>query len=231
MRFVGSHDLTMDLLARQLAEESPPQRLTLAFRGSLGGLMALARGEAEIAGIHLWDEATNSYNIPFVERVLPGQRVALVTLAERSLGLILPPGNPQQLQKLADLVHKDVRWVNRQAGSGTRVWLDGQLRQLGIETAVIEGYNQEKTTHLEAAQAVQSGAATAGLGIYAAAVAYGLDFVPLTQELFQLVITQAVWETAVCQTLLTVLGSPPFVAAVDALGGYETKATGEISWI
>ena len=220
----------MDLLTRQLVEEAPPQRLTLAFRGSLGGLMAMARGEAEIAGIHLWDEATNSYNTPFVERVLPGQRVALVTLAERSLGLILPPGNPQQIQTLADLSHRELHWVNRQAGSGTRVWLDGQFRKLGIETAVIAGYDQEKTTHLEVAQAVQSGAATAGLGIYAAA-AYGLDFVPLTQELYQLVITQAVWETAVCQTLLTILGSPSFVAAVNALGGYETTATGEISWI
>ena len=231
LRFVGSHDLTMDILARQLAEESPPQRLTLAFRGSLGGLMALARGEAEIAGIHLWDEATNSYNTPFVERVLPGQRMALVTLAERSLGLILPPGNPQQLQTLADLVDKDILWISRQAGSGTRVWLDGQFRKLGIETAVIAGYDQEKTTHLEVAQAVQSGAATAGLGIYAAAAAYGLDFVPLTQELYQLVITQAVWETAVCQTLLTILSSPSFVAAIDALGGYKTTATGEIKWI
>ncbi len=231
LRFVGSHDLAVDLLAQRLAEEVPPQRLALAFRGSLGGLMALARGEAEIAGIHLWDEATNSYNTPFVERVLPGQRVALVTLAERSLGLILPPGNPQQIYALADLVHKDLRWINRQAGSGTRVWLDGQLRQLGIETAAIEGYDQEKTTHLEVAQAVQSGVATAGLGIYAAAAAYGLDFVPLTQELYQLVITQAVWKTAVCQTLLAILGSRSFVAAIDALGGYETAATGETGWI
>ena len=231
LRFVGSHDLTMDLLARQLAEKAPPQRLTLSFRGSLGGLMALARGEAEIAGIHLWDEATDSYNTPFVERVLPGQRVALVTLAERSLGLILPTGNPQQIHALADVAHRDVRWINRQAGSGTRVWLDGQLRQLGIETAVIDGYDQEKITHLEVAQAVQTEVATAGLGIYAAAAAYGLDFVPLTQEVYQLVITQAIWETAACQTLLAVLGSPAFLAAIDALGGYETTATGEINWI
>jgi putative molybdopterin biosynthesis protein len=231
LRFVGSHDLTMDLHARQLAEEASLQRLTLDFRGSLGGLMALARGEAEIAGIHLWDEATNSYNTPFVERVLPGRRVALVTLAERSLGLILPPGNPQQIQTLADLTHRDLHWINRQPGSGTRVWLDGQLRQLGVETAVIEGYDQEKITHLEVAQAVQTGAATAGLGIYAAAAAYSLDFVPLTQEVYQLVITQAVWETTVCQTLFTILGSPSFVAAIDALGGYETTTTGEIIWI
>jgi molybdate-binding protein/DNA-binding transcriptional regulator YhcF (GntR family) len=231
LRFAGSHDLTMDLLARQLAEGAPPLQLTLSYRGSLGGLMAVARGEADIAGIHLWDEATNSYNKPFVERVLPGQSVGLVTLAERSLGLILPAGNPQQIGTLADLARHPVRWVNRQAGSGTRVWLDGQLRQAGIETGSIEGYDEEKITHLEVAQAVNSGEATAGLGIYAAAAAYGLDFVPLTEELYQLAIPAAVWETETCQTLISSLRSAAFVAAVDVLGGYETMATGDVSWL
>ena len=209
----------------------PGLTLSSSHVGSLGGLMAVARGEADIAGVHLWDEATDSYNEPFVKRVLPGQSVALVTLAERSLGLILPPGNPQQIQILTDLADQPVRWVNRQAGSGTRVWLDGQLRQAGVETESIDGYDQEKTTHLEVAQAVQSGEATAGLGIYAAAAAYGLDFVPLTEELYQLAIPAAVWETAVCQTLISSLRSPTFMAAVDVLGGYETTTTGDVSWL
>ena len=231
LRFAGSHDLTMDLLARQLADEEPPLQLTLSFRGSLGGLMALARGEADIAGIHLWDEATNSYNEPFVKRVLPGQSVALVTLAERSMGLILPPGNPQRIETLTDIAQQPVRWVNRQAGSGTRVWLDGQLRLAGVDADAIEGYDIEKITHLEVAQAVRSGAATAGLGIYAAAAAYGLDFVPLTEEHYQLAIPAAVWETAVCQTMLRSLRSASFRSAVDALGGYETTTTGEVRWL
>jgi putative molybdopterin biosynthesis protein len=231
LRFSGSHDLTMDLLARRLLEETPPLRLTLTFRGSLGGLMALARGEADIAGTHLWDEATNSYNEPFVKRVLPGKSVALVTLAERSMGLILPPGNPQQIRGLADLAQKAVRLVNRQAGSGTRVWLDGQLRQAGIETGSIEGYDQVKTTHLEVAQAVNSGEATAGLGIYAAAAVYCLDFVHLNKELYQLAVPAAVWETAACQRLISSLRSVKFIAAVDDLGGYDTAATGEVRWV
>jgi molybdate-binding protein/DNA-binding transcriptional regulator YhcF (GntR family) len=231
LRFAGSHDLTIDLLARQLAEEKPPQKLTLSFRGSLGGLMALARGEADIAGTHLWDEATNSYNGPFVKRVLPGQRVALVTLVERSLGLILPPGNPQKIESLADLGSRPVRWANRQAGSGTRVWLDSQLRQAGIDAASIAGYDQEKTTHLEVAQAVQSGEASAGLGIHAAAAAYGLDFVPLTEELYQLAIPAAVWERKPCQDLLSALQTEAFLEAVGELGGYKTTVTGDVSWI
>jgi molybdate-binding protein/DNA-binding transcriptional regulator YhcF (GntR family) len=231
LRFAGSHDLTMDLLARQLAEETPPLRLALSYRGSLGGLMALARGEADIAGTHLWDEASDSYNAPFVKRVLPGMSVALVTLAERSLGLILPPGNPQQIAALADLGQRSVRWVNRQAGSGTRVWLDAQMEMVGVDTTRIAGYNQEKTTHLEVAQAVQSGEATAGLGIYAAAAAYSLDFVPLTQELYQLAIPAAVWESEAAQTLLDTLRSDAFLQAVETLGGYNTAATGDVSWV
>ena len=231
LRFVGSHDLTMDLLARLLREEGPQHQLVLSFRGSLGGLMALARGEADLSGIHLWDEVTNSYNVPFVQRVLPGQKVALVTLAYRSVGLILPPGNPQKVQGLADLAGRSIRWVNRQAGSGTRVWLDGQLRHLGIEPAAVPGYDLEKTTHLEVAQAVQQGAATTGLGIFAAAAAYGLDFIELTQEEYQLVIPEPVWETAVCRALLEALLSPAFQAAVEALGGYDTTAAGQVTWI
>ena len=231
LRFAGSHDMTMDLLARQLAEGSPPLQLALSFRGSLGGLMALARGEADIAGTHLWDEATNSYNAPFVRRVLPGQSVALVTLVERSLGLILPPGNPQQIHALADLGRQSVRWINRQAGSGTRVWLDAQLRQAGVKAETIDGYVQEKTTHLEVAQAVQDGTATAGLGIYAAAAAYGLDFVPLTEELYQLAIPVTVWEMESCQSLLAAMRSPAFLASVETLGGYKTTATGDVSWV
>jgi molybdate-binding protein/DNA-binding transcriptional regulator YhcF (GntR family) len=231
LRFVGSHDLTIDILAQQIAAAVQPYQLSLSFRGSLGGLMALARGEAEISGIHLWDEATDSYNIPFVQRVLPGARVALVTLAYRSIGLILPPGNPQKLVTLADLAGEGVRWANRQAGSGTRVWVDGQLRRLGIDTEKIDGYDQEKTTHLEVAQAVQDGSATAGLGIYAAAAAYSLDFIPLNQEIYQLAIPETVWQTGTGEALLAVLRSAEFTAAVETLGGYDTAATGELVWV
>lgn len=231
LRFVGSHDLTIDLLAQQLREQKAALPLDLKFQGSLGGLMALARGTADFAGVHLYDQTTDSYNRPFVERILPGQRVALVTLAYRDLGLILPAGNPQQLTTIQDLAKPEVVWVNRQAGSGTRVWLDVQLHKHGVTASSLNGYTTEKTTHLEVAQAIQSGAATAGLGIYAAAVAYGLDFVPLTQEIYQLVILESVWETAVCQSLLTIIHSEAFRTAVHALGGYDTTATGELVWI
>ncbi|MEZ4643494.1 MAG: substrate-binding domain-containing protein [Chloroflexota bacterium] len=231
LRFAGSHDLAVELLAQTLHNAQQQEPLVVQFMGSLGGLMALARGEADMAGIHLWDVATDQYNAPFVRRLLPGQRVVLLTLVQRDLGLIVPPGNPQGLATLADLTHPDIRWMNRQVGSGTRVWLDAQLKALAINVAAIAGYTDEVTTHMLAAQAVATGKATAVPGIYAAAAAYGLDFVPLTQELYQLVIPEQVWETAVCQSLVTAARSPAFREAVNALGGYDTSATGTVTWL
>ncbi len=231
LRFAGSHDLAVDRLAQHLADQTPTQELQVTYSGSLGGLMALARGEADIAGTHLWDATSNSYNTPFVRRVLPGQRVALLTLVARSLGLALPPGNPQQVQGLADLAQPGIRWVNRQAGSGTRVWLDAQLQAYQIDAAAIPGYEREVTTHMAVAQAVADGTADAGLAIHAAASAYDLDFLPLTQELYQLVVPQPVWETAVCQSLVAAVRSSNFQEAVACLGGYDTTATGVVEWV
>jgi molybdate-binding protein/DNA-binding transcriptional regulator YhcF (GntR family) len=233
-RFAGSHDLTVELLA-EMVEGGPPNRpvsrMSIEFVGSLGGLIALARGEADIAGSHLWDAATASYNLPFIHRVLPNRSLALVTLVQRQLGLIVPPGNPQQLTGLAELSRPGLRWINRQAGSGTRIWLDEQLKRIGLRPEQIEGYDQEATTHMNLAQAIDDGRATAGLGIMAAAAAYGLAFVPLTEELYQLVVPAESWDRPVWQAMLAVIRSGPFAARVNDLGGYGTGATGEVTWL
>jgi molybdate-binding protein/DNA-binding transcriptional regulator YhcF (GntR family) len=231
LRFAGSHDLAVELLGRLLTEASPAAQLSVEYVGSLGGLMALARDEAEVAGSHLWDETTDTYNLPFVQRLLPGRRVVLLTLVHRSLGLITPPGNPQGLHGLADLTGDDVRLVNRQSGSGTRVWLDVQLRALGIAPESVRGYEREELTHLAIAHAVDQGEATVGLGIYAAAAAYGLDFVPLTQERYDLVFLEAVWNSALAAALVQVVRSNQFRQAAAALGGYDTSETGHETWI
>jgi putative molybdopterin biosynthesis protein len=230
LRFAGSHDLTVELLAHRLAESDPAYRLDLSFVGSLGGLIALARAEADVAGVHLWDATEDAYNLPFIRRVLPNRRLALVTLVRRKLGFIVPPGNPQAIHTVAELTRPGVRWFNRQPGSGTRIWLDEQLRLAGIDGGRIAGYADEGETHLAVAQAVQSGPATVGLGIQAAALAYGLDFVPLTEELYQLVISEAVWDSTAWQAALEIIRSRPFSAAVNHLGGYNTGATGEVVW-
>jgi len=231
LRFAGSHDMSMELLTRQLNDAHPQFQLSLQFRGSLGGLIAIARQEADIAGIHLWDEQSDSYNIPYVRRILPGQRAALLTVATRRLGLLLPAGNPQQIHALADLTRSGVRWINRQPGSGTRVWLEVHLQRQGIDHARIKGYQNEVSTHLQVAEAIQSRQATAGLGLQAAAAGYGLNFMPLTAELYQLVIPERVWETAVCRRLVRIVQSNSFKSLVDSLGGYDSSPTGEITWI
>lgn len=230
LRFAGSHDLAMELLARRLVESNPDSKLELSFSGSLGGVIALIRGDADVAGVHLWDAKRDSYNLPLIRRMLPNQHLALVTLAYRHLGFMVSQGNPQQINKLTDLVRPGVRWINRQPGSGTRIWLDEQLKKLKVEPDQISGYSDERATHVAVAEAVQSGVATAGLGIQAAALAYGLTFIPLTEELYQLVVQKRIWESAVWQSLLAIIRSDSFRAAVADLGGYNTTKTGEEVW-
>jgi len=230
LRFAGSHDLAVELLIQRLQENAPGQAPSAIFVGSLGGLMAMARDEADIAGVHLWDAATGAYNLPFVRRLLPGRRLALVTLAHRALGLILPPGNPQGLAGLADLARPGVRWVNRQSGSGTRVWLEDQLAAASIDPEGIEGYERVETTHMGVAQAVKSDQATAGLGIQAAAAAYGLQFIPLTEEIYQIVVPEKLWDSTAWQAILATMRSRSFQAAVAEMKGYNVSAAGQVSW-
>jgi molybdate-binding protein/DNA-binding transcriptional regulator YhcF (GntR family) len=226
VRFAGSHDLSVELLGRSLLERTPPVTFSLDFIGSLGGLMALARGEADVAGTHLWDELTGAYNVPFVQRVLPNRKVMLLNLVQRVQGLIVPPGNPQELRSTADLARPEVRFVNRQPGSGTRVWLDIRLRREGVPSGDISGYDQEESTHLGVARAVAEEWATAGVGISAAAAAYGLSFVPLGEERYDLAIPWEIWDTAALVALREVVTSSHFKDAILALGGYDVSLTG-----
>jgi molybdate-binding protein/DNA-binding transcriptional regulator YhcF (GntR family) len=231
LRFAGSNDLSVDLMARMLQEQRPDVSLSVEYVGSLGGLMALAQGQADLAGTHLWDEATDQYNVPFVQRLLPGASVVLLTLAQRDLGLITPPGNPQNLRSLADLAQPSVRLVNRQSGSGTRVWLDRQLKSLNISPESIAGYNREEVTHLAVARAVAQDEATVGLAIHAAASAFDLSFIALTQERYDLVFSKAVWQTPPAQTLIQIIRSLEFKEKIRALGGYDTTQTGQEVWV
>ena len=223
LRFAGSHDLAFELLGEMLA---PGVLASIEYVGSLGGLIALARGEADLAGSHLWDAPTDSYNAPFIARLLPGRRVAALTLAHRALGLITSPGNPKGIGGLADLTGPGVRFVNRQPGSGTRVWLDAQLHRAAVAPAAVAGYEWEAPTHLAVARAVHDGQADAGLGIAAAANAYGLGFVPLVTERYDLVFPEEVWVTPAARAVRDMVGSAAFAAAVADLGGYDTTGTG-----
>ena len=225
---IGSHDLTLDLLADEFSRRHPGHRLSSANVGSLGGLLALARGEAHFAGSHLLDEETGEYNVAYIRRLLPETPVVLLGFVQREQGLIVPRGNPKGIRGLTDLARPDVVFINRQRGAGTRVLLDYRLKGAGIDPRAIQGYDRQEFTHLTVAAAVASGAADCGLGILAAARALDLDFVPLDHERYDLVIPAAFYESDVLAPLLAIVRDPAFAARVAALGGYATPQMGRV---
>ena len=223
----GSHDLTLGLLEDVLRTRAPELKLSTANVGSLGGLLALRRREAHVAGSHLLDPRTGTYNLPDVRKHLDPADVLVVNLVRREQGLIVAPGNPKALRGLEDLVRPEVRYINRQPGAGTRVLLDYRLRRLGIAPAQIGGYEREEHTHMAVAVAVASGLADAGLGIRQAAVALGLGFVPLEVEDYDLVLLRTFAESEIGRGVLEAVRSAEFAAAVGKLAGYSTERTGE----
>lgn len=223
---IGSHDLSLDLLAQSLAELD--RRLTSANVGSQGGLLALLRGEAHLAGSHLLDPDTGEYNVTYLPKFLPGVPVKLIALVLREQGLLVKKGNPKNIQELSDLCKHGVRYVNRQRGAGTRVLLDYQLGLKRILPDSIDGYNQEEYTHLGVAVAVASGRADCGLGIAAAAQALDLDFIPLFLERYDLVIPTEHAQSQLLAPLFDIITGKEFRAAVAAMPGYDVSVMGEL---
>jgi molybdate-binding protein/DNA-binding transcriptional regulator YhcF (GntR family) len=231
LRFAGSHDLAVTWLATHFTEIAPDYNLQLNFNGSLGGLIALAEGKADLAGCHLWDQHSDDYNLPFVRRLLPGREAALITLAHRRLGLILPAGNPANVQSLLDLTRPELRFANRQSGAGTRVWLDSNLRRLDISASQIHGYEYEVMTHSDLARSIAEGRADLGLGLEASARAFGLDFCFQVSERYDLVIPAECFDHPGITALRAWLAGDPARSAIAKLAGYDTHQTGRIQWV
>lgn len=224
---VGSHDNSLDVLADQLKAAGGGLAISSSHVGSMGGLMAIKRGVCHLAGSHLLDPQDGTYNISYIKQYLPGRSLKLVNLVHRENGLIVGRGNPKAIRGLEDLTRSDVVFINRQGGSGTRILLDYRLGQLGIDPTAITGYGNEEFTHMSVAVAVLSGSADAGLGIYAAARALNLDFIPVVTEKYDLVIPAEIYDDPKLHTLLDIITSAEFKRRVEALGGYSTHATGE----
>ena len=223
---IGSHDISLDLLAQFLAARD--RRLASANVGSLGGLVALKRGQAHLAGSHLLDPKTGEFNISYIRQYLPDVPVVVVAFVGREQGLLVLRGNPKGFRSLDDLARPEVTFVNRQRGAGTRVLLDYHLGILGVSQEDILGYDQEEYTHLGVAAAIASGRADCGLGIAAAAQALDLDFIPLFKERYDLVIPREYYESDLLAPVLDIIKEGSFCQAIAELPGYDTDPMGTI---
>jgi putative molybdopterin biosynthesis protein len=224
---VGSHDLTLDLLANSLGKYYPPLFLSSHSVGSFGGILALKSGICHIAGLHLLDPATGQYNISYIQNHLKGISIRVINLVHREQGLIVQRKNPKSLGGLTDLLREDIIFINRQKGSGTRILLDHELQNLSINSGQIKGYEKEEFTHMAVASMVASGVVDAGLGILSAAKAMNLDFIPITKERYDLAIPSAYFEDEKIQKVIEVIRSTEFKEEVLRLGGYDLSMTGE----
>jgi putative molybdopterin biosynthesis protein len=225
---LGSHDLALEALASRLSHrQHDPLEVLLLPVGSLDGLVALRQGITHLAGCHLLDADSGEYNLPFVRHLFPDREVSLVTLAYREQGLILAPGNPRRIHSLQDLGRADVTMINRNRGSGTRLWLDRQLARLAIPSEALRGYDQERRTHTGVAEAIRQGKADAGLGLRLAARQLDLDFIPLFEERFDLVFTLEQAQQHPLSMLFDYLNSAEFRRLVQSLDGYQTSHTGD----
>jgi putative molybdopterin biosynthesis protein len=217
----GSHDLALESLAAHLSKRLTMLSLSV---GSLDGLIQLRQGLCQVSGAHLLD-ATGEYNAPYVRHLFPDRHMELVTLANRTQGLMVAPGNPKRIQSLVDLGRENVRFINRNPGSGTRLWLDAELAKLYIPGENIRGYHHEVRTHTEAAVLIQTGRGDCALGLQAAAVQHGLDFIPLFEERYDLVLLRE--NERPLAPLLDYLPSAAFRRDLHALAGYSPAHSGE----
>ena len=230
IHIVGSNDIALEILAGQLKQKTPNTHVKITTTGSLGGLVALQDGRASIASVHLLDEETGVYNYPYAKHILPGRPMAIVHLAGRTQGLIFASENKKHIQSFDDLKRDDVRFVNRQKGSGTRVLFDFELHKHCIAPQQVSGYEKELDTHLAVAAAITRGEADTGLGIEAAARASNLGFLPLFKESFDLVMLIDEFKSRRLAPLLDMVKSQEFRQTIDHLGGYDTSHSGDVKF-
>ena len=226
---IGSHDMTLDLLGSLIKERTGGRvQFSSSNVGSLGGLLALKKQISHLAGSHLLDTKTGEYNVSYIHQYLKGVPVTLIHLVYRWQGFMVAPENPKGIQGIRDLARPDVMFVNRQAGSGTRILLDYELEKAGISAEQVAGYRNEEYTHMNVAVAVASASADTGLGIDASAKALGLDFIPVTRERYDLVIPTAFLNDPRIELLLEIVRSEDFKSKVLEMGGYEVEETGKV---
>ena len=228
VRILGSHDPLIDEAADELRRQDIRAHVSSAHVGSMGAILALIRGEAQLGGIHLLDETDGSYNVSYVERMIPAGGVALLECVRRAQGFMVAKGNPLGVRSVADLNRDDLRYANRQRGAGTRVLLDYLLKQGGVSPLEITGYDREELTHTAVAAQIFSGSADCGLGILSAARMYDLDYIPVCEETYDLLVSLSAMENPQVRAFLRILKSESFLRRLDMLGGYAYDNPGRV---
>lgn len=225
---IGSHDPLLDELADMLHLGDPRLYMSSSHVGSMGGIMAIRRGEAHMAGCHLLDTADGTYNRSFIRKYFPKGDVKLVSCVGRQQGLMVARGNPLNICSFADISRQGVRYVNRQKGSGTRILTDYLCSREKVEPSDVYGYTREELTHTSVAAQIACGSADVGMGIYSAAKLYDLDFIPICIEEYDLIIPDHAWDSPMVQQLLTILRSDAFREKILSMGGYTVEHPGQV---
>ena len=228
---MGSHDLAMEILAGAVHEHGIADNLLCISVGSLDGLIALRQGHSQMAGCHISESSGNDFNVSHVEHIFPGKKMALVTVGYRQQGILTKQGNPMKITGLSDMAREDVTIINRQAGSGTRLWFDEHLLDIGVSPKQINGYDREVKTHHQVAQVITRGEADAGIGLLAEAKLVELDFTPLFEERYDLVVPDETLSEPRIVHLFEYMNSADFRRTVSHLGGYATDHTGEMKLV
>jgi putative molybdopterin biosynthesis protein len=225
---IGSHDITLDILSDEIRKNASGVRIASGNVGSLGGLLALKKGTAHMAGSHLLDIQTGEYNISYIHKYLKGFPVHVFNLVTREQGLIIQKGNPKGIRGIGDLTNDGIAFINRQPGSGTRILFDYKLKETSMDPSRINGYENEEYTHMNVAVAVLNGMADVGMGIMAAARALNLDFIPVLKEQYDLVIPSSFVDDPKIQLLIDITRSKDFRDRVKGLGGYNPAKSGDL---
>lgn len=224
----GSHDPLIDEVAELLSRKHKGSRVASSHVGSMGGIMAIKRKEAHLGGIHMLDESTGAYNVPYIKKYLNADEIVLVECVQRVQGLLVKKGNPKGIREFSDIAEEGISYVNRQKGSGTRILCDYLAKSTGIDSAAVNGYDREEYTHTGVAAIVSAGSADVGLGIYSAAKLYNLDFIPICEEQYDLLALKQAMELPHVMRFIDILKSAAFKQRMAALGGYTTHHPGEV---
>ncbi|MGN7386514.1 substrate-binding domain-containing protein [Sporosarcina sp. SAFN-015] len=225
---ISGQDISLDLLTNAIGKSGAVISPLRSYTGSLNSLIAMYKGEADIVSTHLFDGDTGTYNLPYIQKILTGRQYVVINLLSRSAGLFVQKNNPKNIQTWRDFSNQNIKMVNREIGSGARVLLDEKLRSEGIIPHTIDGYNTEEMNHIAIASKVASGFADVGVGIEKAATLVGVDFIPLVQEQYDLVMFKTPENEFVRKTILSILRSQDFQREIGALGGYDLSLTGSI---